>query len=155
MNNIWWLDSYLLQNLFCSPGVPNHWDLIPDDLRWTWCNNNRNKWKLLSLCLTLCDPMDCSLPGSSVHGILQARILEWVAISLSRGSSQPRDWTQISHTAGRFFTIWATREALVHNKVYDKCRYLNHPDTIPHPAHGKIVFLQTGPWCQNGWGPLL
>ena len=62
-------------------------------------------------CLTLCDPMDCSPPGSSIHGILQARILEWVAISFSRGSSQPRDWTQVSSIAGRFFTIWATREA--------------------------------------------
>ena len=51
------------------------------------------KFKLLVIqsCLTLCDPMDCSLLGSSVHGILQARILEWVAISYSRGSSQPRD----------------------------------------------------------------
>ena len=47
--------------------------------------------------LTLCDPMDCSPPGSSVHGILQARILEWVAISFSRGSSQPRDQTQVTH----------------------------------------------------------
>ena len=47
--------------------------------------------KLLQLCLTLCDPMDCNLPGSSVHGILQARILEWVAMLTSRGSSQPRD----------------------------------------------------------------
>ena len=62
-------------------------------------------------CPTLCDPMDCSLPGSSVHGILQARVLEWVAISFSRGSSQPRDRTQVSRTAGRRFTIWATREA--------------------------------------------
>ena len=62
-------------------------------------------------CLTLCDPMDCSPPGSSVHGILQARILEWVAIPFSRGSSQPRDGTQVSCIAGRFFTIWATREA--------------------------------------------
>ena len=62
-------------------------------------------------CLTLYNPMDCSPPGSSVHGILQARILEWVAIPFSRGSSQPRDRTQVSHTAGRFFTIWATREA--------------------------------------------
>ena len=53
------------------------------------------------LCLTLCDPMDCSLPGSSVHGILQARILEWVAISFSRGSSPPRDQTFISCLAGR------------------------------------------------------
>ena len=57
-----------------------------------------------------------SPPGSSVHGILQARILEWVAIPFSRGSSQPRDWTQISHIAGRSFTIWATREALLHGK---------------------------------------
>ena len=55
-------------------------------------------------CLPLCAPMDCSLPGSSAHGILQARILEWVAMPSSRGSSQPRDQTQVSHMAGRFFT---------------------------------------------------
>ena len=55
--------------------------------------------------------MDCSSPGFSVHGILQARILKWVAIPFSRGSSWPRDWTQVSPTAGRFFTIWATWEA--------------------------------------------
>ena len=70
-------------------------------------------------CPTLCDPMDCSPPGSSVHGILQARILEWVVISFSRGSSQPRDGTQVSCIAGRFFTIWATREALL---VYIKVK---------------------------------
>ena len=63
-------------------------------------------------CLTLCEPMDCSLPGSSVHGICQARILEWVAISFSRGSSRPRDQTWVFCIAGRFFTIWATRETL-------------------------------------------
>ena len=57
---------------------------------------------------TLCNPIDCSLPGSSVHGILQARILEWVAIFFSKGSSWPRDWTWVSCIAGRFFTIWAT-----------------------------------------------
>ena len=51
-----------------------------------------------------------SQPGSSVHGILQARILEWVAISFSRGSSRPRDWTQVSHIAGRRFNLWPTRE---------------------------------------------
>ena len=62
-------------------------------------------------CLTLCNPMDYSLPGFSVHGILQARILEWVAISFSRESSQPMDRTWVSWVAGRFFTIWATREA--------------------------------------------
>ena len=54
-------------------------------------------------CLILCDPMDCSPPGSSVREIFQARILEWVAMSFSRGSSQPRDGTQVSCTAGRFF----------------------------------------------------
>ena len=62
-------------------------------------------------CLTLCNPMNCSVPGSSNHGILQARMLEWETIPFSRGSSQPRDWTQLSLIAGRFFTIWATREA--------------------------------------------
>ena len=60
--------------------------------------------KLLQSCLTLRDPMDCSPPGSSVHGILQARILEWVAMPSSRGSSQPRDPNQISRIAGGFFT---------------------------------------------------
>ena len=54
--------------------------------------------------------MDCSLPGSSVHGILHARILEWVAIPFSRRSSQPWDPTQVFHIAGRFFTVWASRE---------------------------------------------
>ena len=57
--------------------------------------------------------MDCSLPGSSVHRILQAWILKWVAISFLRGSSQPRDWTWVSCIAGRFFTVWATREIRV------------------------------------------
>ena len=52
-----------------------------------------------------CDPMDYSLLGSSVHGILQARILEWVAMPFSRGSSRPRDLTQVSCTAGGFFTV--------------------------------------------------
>ena len=56
-------------------------------------------------CLTLCDPMDCSQPGSSLHGILQAGILKWVAMPFSRGSSQPRDQTQVSRTADGFFTI--------------------------------------------------
>ena len=54
---------------------------------------------------TLCDPMDCSLPGSSVHGILQARILECVTLPFSRGTSLPRDQTLVSHIVGRFFTI--------------------------------------------------
>ena len=56
--------------------------------------------------------MDCSLPGSSFQGILQARILEWVAIPFSRGPSQLRDQTLVSCIVGRFFTFWATKEVL-------------------------------------------
>ena len=63
-------------------------------------------------CPTLCNPKDCSPPGSSVHGILQARILEWVAIPFSRGSSSSRDWTQVSCIAGRFFTIYTAVQIL-------------------------------------------
>ena len=73
-------------------------------LKWTEVN-------VAQSCLTLCDPMDCRLPGYSVHGILQAIILEWVAMPFFRESYQPRDQTQISHIAGRFLTLWATREA--------------------------------------------
>ena len=60
----------------------------------------------------LCDPIDCSPPGSSVHGILQARILEWVAIPFFQGSSRPRKWAHVSCIAGSFFTVWATRDLL-------------------------------------------
>ena len=67
--------------------------------------------------------MDFSLPGSSVHGILQARILEWVAISFSRASSQPGDWTWVSCSAGRFFTIWATWEAHILNKCVNHSQW--------------------------------
>ena len=68
--------------------------------------NNLVKVKVVQLCPTLCDPMDYT-----VHGILQARILEWVAFSSSKRSSQPRGQTHVSRIAGRFFTSWATREA--------------------------------------------
>ena len=79
-------------------------------IAWDQCNH-KVEVLVAQLCLTLCDSMDCSLLGSIAHGILQARILEWVAITFSRRSSQPKDWTQVSHIAGRFFTFWATREA--------------------------------------------
>ena len=71
----------------------------------------KSKSEVVQPCLTLCDPMDRSLPGSSLHGIHQARVLEWVAISFSRGSSRPRDRTQVSRIPGRLFNLWATREA--------------------------------------------
>ena len=87
---------------------------------WTWPLHASASLYVLCLvtqaCLTLCNPMDCSPPGSSVHGILQARILEGVAILFSRGSSWRRDWTWVSCVfciAGRFFTCWAIREAFL------------------------------------------
>ena len=71
-----------------------------------------SEWvKVSQSCLSPCDPMDCSPPGSSVYGILQARIQEWVAIASSKGSSWPRDQTQVSCIVGRFFTLWAIRAA--------------------------------------------
>ena len=97
-----------LLNSYMHKAKDSHWWPVPGiHLR------PRESVKTLATqsCATLCSPMDCSPPGSSVHGIFQARILEWFAISFSRGSSQPRDWTQVSCTAGRFFTNWAPREA--------------------------------------------
>ena len=81
--------------------------LLLQSLGITHCILFEVKVKVLvaQLCLTLYDPMDCSLPGSSIHGILQARILEWEAIPFSRASSQPRGQTLVSCSAGRFFTI--------------------------------------------------
>ena len=82
---------------------------------------------------------DCSLPGSCVHGILQARILEWVAIPFSRGSSWPRDQTWVSSIAGRFFTIWATREARIcvcyapHNSVLTQRSRCRSTDSYSDP----------------------
>ena len=72
-----------------------------------YISNKSTKVKVLvaQLCPTLCDPMDCSPSDFSDHGIFQARILEWVAISFSRGSSRPRDQTQVSCIVGRYFTI--------------------------------------------------
>ena len=68
-------------------------------------SESESEVEVVQLCPTLCNPVGCSLPGSSIHGILQARILEWVSISFSRGSSQPRDRTCVSCIAGRRFNL--------------------------------------------------
>ena len=80
---------------------------------------------ILSLCVlvaqsspTLCDPMDYSLPGFSVHGILQAGVLEWIAIPFSRGTSKPRDQTLVPCIVDRFFTIWATGKSILSLGIY-------------------------------------
>ena len=84
--------------------------LSPSEAIWNSLDGFPVKVLVEQSCPTPCDPMDCRPPGSSVHGI-QARLLEWVAISFSRGSSWPRDRTWFSCIEGRFFTVWATREA--------------------------------------------
>ena len=71
-------------------------------------------------CLILCDPMDCSPPGSFIYGIFQARILEWIAIPFSRGSSQPRDWTQFSCIADRFFTMSHQRYQVLYLHLFSQ-----------------------------------
>ena len=93
------------------------------------------KWKCQS-CLTLCDPMDYT-----VYGILQARILEWVAFPFSRGSSQPRDWTQVSCIAGGVFTSWATREA----QEYWSGQPIPLPVYLPDPG------IEPGMFSVNTW----
>ena len=107
------------------------------------------------LCLTLCDPLDCSLLGSSVHGILQAKILEWVAIPFSRGSSQPMGRTQVSCIAGRFFTVWATRQALLKRYFKELNKDgLQFLEAIPNqsPEYRKLLLLwQTGPMLRYAY----
>ena len=91
--------------------------------------------------------MDYSLPGSSVHGIFQARVLEWVAISFSRGSSQPRDRTWVSSTAARRFTVWATREAK--NRLQLQCSAYQDTHDIFHKTgtnNSKVCMESKRPW---------
>ena len=93
-----------------------------------------SEWvKVTQSCLTLCNPIDYR-----VHGILQARLLEWVAFPTCRGSSQPRDWTQVSHIAGGFFTSWVIREVQEY--------WRGQP--IPSPAD--FPRNQTGDFCIAG-----
>ena len=89
-------------------------------------------------CPTLCDPVDCSPPGSSVRGILQARRLEWVVRPSSRGSSQARGQTQVSPTVGGFFTLWSTRG--VAQRDWD--------------AQINEAVLRSPLWCQHQWSLL-
>ena len=95
------------------------WTAVHDNICKVLVQTGSPKWErvlVAQLYLTLHIPMDYNPQGSSVHGISQARILEWVAIPLSKGSSWSRDWIRVSCIAGKFFTIWVTRETQVKDK---------------------------------------
>ena len=114
-------------------------DSLPTELSGKpWASESESESEVAQLCLTLCDPMDCNLPVFSVHGIFQARILDWVAISFSKRSSWPRDWTWVSHTAGRHLTVWATTEV--------------HQGIPPgHHKHCTLIALQIPYWLYGLW----
>ena len=146
-----------------GPWALTSWGLKDHDC----CFSITSKVLVIRLCPTLSNPMNCSPWGSSVLGILQTRILEWVAISFSRGSSQPEDWTQVSCTAGRFFTIWTTKTS--HKCPVAHCtqpcagrrilgnvapawpnsplkppqvpRFLPGPEQAPYPPQGRLFWL--------------
>ena len=137
------------RSVFHAPHPPIHphasvWNALVQFLQRT---NLCVLWTVKALvaqsCLTLCYPMGCSLPGSSVHGIPQGRILEWVAILFSRGSSWLRDWIWVSRIAGRFFTVWAVGEALcvlwgyiisLHIQNFPQLSYSHLHPSPPPPA---------------------
>jgi len=108
-------------------------------LDWGQAEMEVNKWsEVAQSCPTLCDSMDYSLPGSSVLGIFQAIVLEWIAISFSRGSSRPRDQTRVSHIVDRRFTVWATREVLEVNRgAKIMLRWCQHFE--PGPPNSKVT----------------
>ena len=117
---------------------------------WNTCHQpSRVKVKVAQLYPTLCDPMDCT-----VRGILQTRILEWVAIPFSRGSSQPRDRTQVSHVAGGFFTVWATREAILAEGQCQLAGYCGHSQARERVSSLRVpafsgVFLLSHLLCES------
>ena len=101
------------------------------------------------LCPTLCDPRDCSLPRTSVHGILQAKILDWVAISYSKGSCWPRNWTHIpyvSYIDSSFFNISITREAQLVSKFF--VLFIHAPSVSEFLVHNKYS-TNTNQWVNR------
>ena len=114
VEGLWPARKGQLKYRLCLLCDASHPALVPSSPGWPQelfvnVQESESESEVAQSCMTLCDPMDCSPPGSSIHGILQARVLEWVAISFSGGSSPPRDWNRVSRIVGRRFTAWATR----------------------------------------------
>ena len=132
-------------SLLCEPPGKLHWN-----------QEGQNHHSILHLvgassevaqsCPTLFDPMDCSLPGSSVHGIFQALVLEWIAISFSRGSSWPRHQTQLSRIVDRRFTAWATRK--VHQGPSSSISYLRDSSS-PFIKWEEWIWYTSQGYCED------
>ena len=129
-NNLFWFWFEYFLPILCKPQKKWDWSgclnyvLAILKVELTHSNSTTNKGagegEVAQLCPTLCNPVDCNLPSFSIFGILQAKILEWVSISFSRGSSRPRDRARVSCIGGRCFNLWATREAPTTYKVMSK-----------------------------------
>ena len=120
---------YIISHFFVHSSISDHIGYFPI--------LKESESEVSQSCLTLCDPMDCSLPGFSVQGIFQAWVLEWIAIFFSWGSSRPRDRTQVSCIAGRCLTLWATRET---------------PEPVQLSSIPSLQISTTGEdWLVTGW----
>ena len=106
----------VISGIMHCPGTSTFFIILAVMETWFWLLSSWRKVKVAQLCPTLCDPMDYTGHPLCPHRLYSpwnfpGRILKWVVVPFSRGSSQPKDQTQVSHTAGRFFTSWTTREA--------------------------------------------
>ena len=128
----WWQKRWLLSDGCGVKCIPNHGPLDKWQLSLPYTCLHA---KLLQSCLTLCDPMDCSPPGSSVHRILQARILEWVAMPSFKGSSWPRAQTRSSCIVGSFFTMSVIWEAPLYSCPPTNPTFLSKKKIIEHQLH--------------------
>ena len=114
------------------------------------CESNILQKMLLSCYVQLfCDPLDCSPPGSSLHGISQARILKWVVISVSRGSSRPRNWTRISCLAGRFFNTEPPGKPPEKKQGLEKHKGIYATQPLPQEASRRAHWIS---YLKGLWG---
>ena len=144
------------------------WDTHFSTHTWSFIGTVMTNWawvldKSLQSCPTLCDPADCSPPGFFDHGLLQARILEWIAMPSCRGSSWPRDWTCFSYVCcitGRFFTCWATGAFLAFLATGCSGQLFLPPDESPAKLDSKhllgrslleILLRQNGQYGKESW----
>ena len=162
--------SSTLAGRFFTTSIPGE---TPGKPRMRLQMEEKERSEVIQSCLTLFNPMDCSLPGFSMHGNFQAKVLDWVAISFSRGSSRPRNQTRVSWIAGRRLTLWVTREAHGRENKAQRCRIgvcstVNGLEATAQPsppalpslarmsAAGWLCFPRAGVWlgplCECGCG---